>query len=47
MGPKIRAASTFVEKTGGTASIGSIADIEALLQGDAGTRVAPAAVPTT
>jgi carbamate kinase len=47
MGPKVRAACTFVEKTGGTAAIGSITDIEALLHGDAGTTVALAAAPTT
>lgn len=47
MGPKVRAASTFVEKTGGTAAIGSITEIEALLRGDAGTTVALAATPTT
>jgi carbamate kinase len=46
MGPKVRAACTFVEQTGGTAAIGSISDIEALLHGDAGTTVALAAVPT-
>jgi carbamate kinase len=47
MGPKVRAACTFVEKTGGTAAIRSITDIEALLHGDAGTTVALAAAPTT
>jgi carbamate kinase len=47
MGPKVEAACMFVEKTGGTAAIGSIAEIEAVLHGDAGTTVAPAAVPTT
>ena len=47
MRPKVRAACNFVEKTGGTAAIGSIAEIEAVLHGDAGTTVAPAAVPTT
>jgi carbamate kinase len=47
MGPKVRAACMFVEKTGGTAAIGSIAEIEALLRGEAGTTVAPAAVSTT
>jgi carbamate kinase len=47
MGPKVRAACTFVEQTGGTAAIGSITEIEALLHGDAGTTVAPAAIPTT
>ena len=47
MGPKVRAACMFVEKTGGTAAIGSIAEIEKLLHGGAGTTVAPAAVSTT
>ena len=47
MGPKVSAACTFVEQTGGTAAIGSITDIEALLHGDAGTTVAPGAAPTT
>jgi carbamate kinase len=40
MGPKVRAACLFVEQTGGFAAIGSIHDTPALLQGDAGTRVA-------
>jgi carbamate kinase len=40
MGPKVRAACWFVERTGGFAAIGSIDDTEALLRGDAGTRVA-------
>ena len=47
MGPKVKAACRFVEQTGGTAAIGSITEIEALLHGDAGTTVTPAAVPTT
>jgi carbamate kinase len=47
MGPKVRAACDFVEKTGGTAAIGSITEIEALLRGEAGTTVASAAVPTS
>jgi carbamate kinase len=47
MGPKVRAACTFVEKTGGTAAIGSITEIEALLRGEAGTTVASAAVSTS
>jgi carbamate kinase len=47
MRPKVEAACMFVEKTGGTAAIGSIAEIEAVLHGDAGTTVAPAAIPTT
>ena len=41
MGPKVRAACTFVEETGGLAAIGSIEDTPALLRGEAGTIVAP------
>jgi carbamate kinase len=41
MGPKVRAACMFVEKTGGLAAIGSIHDTGALLRGEAGTVVAP------
>jgi carbamate kinase len=40
MGPKVRAACEFVERTGKRAVIGSIADTEALVRGDAGTVVA-------
>jgi carbamate kinase len=40
MGPKVRAACSFVESTGGPAAIGSIADTAALLRGEAGTLVA-------
>jgi carbamate kinase len=40
MGPKVRAACTFVERTGGLAVIGSIADTQALLRGEAGTTIA-------
>jgi carbamate kinase len=39
MGPKVHAACTFVEETGGLAAIGSINDTPALLRGDAGTLV--------
>jgi carbamate kinase len=39
MGPKVKAACSFVEETGGLAVIGSIADTPALLRGDAGTVV--------
>jgi carbamate kinase len=39
MGPKVRAACSFVEETGGLAAIGSIADTPALLRGEAGTIV--------
>ncbi|HWK28358.1 MAG TPA: carbamate kinase [Solirubrobacter sp.] len=41
MGPKVRAACWFAERTGGFAAIGSIQDTQALLTGEAGTRVAP------
>ena len=40
MGPKVRAACLFAERTGGFAAIGSIHDTQALLRGEAGTRVA-------
>ena len=40
MGPKVKAACTFVEQTGGRAVIGSITDTQALLAGEAGTTVA-------
>jgi carbamate kinase len=46
MGPKVRAACRFAEHTGGFAAIGSIHDTQALLRGEAGTRVALDAVPT-
>jgi len=44
MGPKVRAACQFVEKTGGRAVIGSIHDTEELVKGKAGTVVALDAV---
>jgi carbamate kinase len=40
MGPKVSAASAFVERTGGIAVIGSITDTQALLRGEAGTTIA-------
>ncbi len=40
MGPKVRAACEFVERTGKQAVIGSINDTEALVRGEAGTVVA-------
>ncbi len=40
MGPKVRAACSFVEQTGRVAAIGSIDDTRALIRGEAGTRVA-------
>jgi carbamate kinase len=39
MGPKVRAACSFVEETGGLAAIGSISETPALLRGEAGTVV--------
>ena len=33
MGPKVEAACDFVERTGGTAAIGALADIEAIVDG--------------
>jgi carbamate kinase len=45
MGPKVRAACEFVERTGGFAAIGSIGEAGALLTGEAGTRVMAAADP--
>jgi carbamate kinase len=40
MGPKVKAACTFVERTGGRAVIGSITETQALIAGEAGTTVA-------
>ena len=40
MGPKVRAACMFAERTGGIAAIGSITDTQALLKGETGTTVA-------
>jgi carbamate kinase len=40
MGPKVRAACSFVERTGRIAAIGSINDTAALLRGETGTTVA-------
>ncbi|MCQ4318848.1 carbamate kinase [Stutzerimonas stutzeri] len=39
MGPKVQAACEFARNTGQTAVIGSLADIEAIVQGRAGSRV--------
>ena len=39
MGPKVEAACRFVERTGGTAAIGSLDQVEELLDGRAGTQV--------
>jgi carbamate kinase len=42
MGPKVEAACRFVEATGATAAIGSLADAAQVVGGAAGTRVVPA-----
>lgn len=41
MGPKVDAVCRFVELTGGTAAIGSLDDVDAILAGTAGTLVTP------
>jgi carbamate kinase len=41
MGPKVEAACQFVEKTGKRAAIGSLAEIEQIVAGSAGTNVVP------
>jgi carbamate kinase len=41
MGPKVEAAIQFVEKTGKRAAIGSLQDIEKIVDGEAGTNVYP------
>ncbi len=43
MGPKVEAACRFVEATGGTAAIGSLAEAEAVVRGESGTRIVPGA----
>ena len=42
MGPKVDAAARFVEATGRRAAIGSLADIEQIVEGKAGTNVVAA-----
>jgi carbamate kinase len=44
MAPKVRAACSFAEETGGLAAIGSIFDTPALLRGEAGTIISRDAV---
>jgi carbamate kinase len=41
MGPKVEAAVRFVEATGKRSAIGSLEQIEAIVEGDAGTQVVP------
>lgn len=45
MGPKVEAACRFARTTGNEAVIGSLADITAIVQGTAGTRVSPVPGP--
>lgn len=42
MGPKVEAACRFVEATGATAGIGRLKDVQAILEGTAGTVISPA-----
>jgi carbamate kinase len=42
MGPKVDAAARFVEATGKRAAIGGLSDIEAIVDGGAGTQVVAA-----
>jgi carbamate kinase len=42
MGPKVEAATRFVERTGMRAAIGGLTQIEEIVAGDAGTQVVPA-----
>ena len=46
MRPKVEAACRFVERTGGIAAVGALADAAAIVRGDAGTIVEPAREPT-
>ena len=39
MGPKVEAAIRFVEATGNRAAIGGLHEIEAIVDGEAGTQV--------
>jgi carbamate kinase len=41
MGPKVEAVVRFVERTGGTAAIGALDDLAAVVAADAGTQVVP------
>jgi carbamate kinase len=45
MGPKVEAATRFVEATGATAAIGSLAHIGDIVAGAAGTQVVPSEQP--
>lgn len=45
MAPKVEAACRFVESTGGRAAIGLLADVAAVVAGDAGTQIVPALPP--
>jgi carbamate kinase len=42
MGPKVEAALRFVDNTGKRSAIGSLEQIERIVEGEAGTQVVPA-----
>ena len=44
MGPKVEAAIEFARKTGRTAAVGALADVERIARGEAGTLVTPEAI---
>jgi carbamate kinase len=46
MAPKIKAACKFVQQSGKPAYIGAMEQVEAILQGSAGTQIAPSHMPT-
>jgi carbamate kinase len=41
MGPKVEAACAFVQRSGGRAAIGALNEIERIVEGSAGTQIAP------
>jgi carbamate kinase len=45
MGPKVEAACRFVERTGGRCAIGALGEIDALVDGSAGTQIVPERAP--
>ncbi|MGN7935757.1 carbamate kinase, partial [Pseudomonas sp. 22447] len=47
MGPKVQAACEFARNTGKVAVIGALADIDAIVQGTAGTRISTATAGIT
>ena len=41
MAPKVRSVLQFIDATGGTAAIGALSDVNAVVQGVAGTQIHP------